>query len=113
MSDIIIKGDTSLITFTLLKDGSSFVISPTSTVQVRFYESNELNTVLDTIDAIDSEDGADWPNSTVTIKISVTTTIQLTVDAHLEPRVTIVDDNSERITYTGEVLDVLVVKEGF
>lgn len=113
MSLIVKIGDTTLITFTLLKDGSSFNITATSTVKVRFYEGDTLNSEIGTVTATNTETGADWSNSVVTVKLAKTVTALLTNNARLEPRVSITDDSEETITYTGENLPKLTVREGF
>jgi len=113
VSLIVKQGDTTWVTFSLKKNSASFAITVSSTVEVRFYENDVLNDSIGTLVASSSEVGADWANSVITILVNSTITALLSINARLEPRVTIVDDAGERITYTGEELPILTVKPGF
>lgn len=110
---IIKQGDTTLITFTLQKDGDPFAITETSTVEVRFYRSGVLVAELGTIVCSKDETDADWFNSIVTIKLAAEDTADLTLYAKYEPRITIVDDSAERLTFTGRELETCEIASGF
>jgi hypothetical protein len=111
VADFINKGDDIVITITLRKQGSTFLIDSDATVKVSFMDGDTSVIPVQTV--LEVTDGSDWLNSLLILEIDSATTSLFSVGDKLKVDVLVDDPVSGGGRTTWKAIGEIQIVQGF